>query len=108
MENLIMSEEAYNEFKDFLDENKIDNYNIRIEFAGAGCSGPSFNIAVSDKEEDDLVTKVGEINFLIKPEIVDEYGIFTILSTEENEGRGLSLRPIVEPVSGCAGCSGCH
>ena len=104
-----MSEEAYNEFKDFLDENKIDNYNIRIEFAGSGCSGPSFNIAVSEKEEDDIVIKIGEINFLIKPEIVDEYGIFTIVSSEENEGRGLSLRPLLEPEgSGCGGCSGCH
>jgi len=108
MEKFVMSSEAYEEFKSFLDENKIDNYNIRINFAGSGCSGPSFDISVDEPKEEDVVVKINDINFLIKPEIIDEFGIFTILSSEENDGRGLSLRPLIEPVSGCGGCSGCH
>ncbi len=108
MEKILLSDEAYEEFKSFLDENKVESYNIRINFAGSGCSGPSFGITVGDKEEDDIVEQVKDITFLIKPSIFDEFGVFTILSSEENDGRGLSLRPLIEPVSGCGGCTGCH
>lgn len=108
MEKLVISNEAYEEFKSFLDENKIDNYNIRINFAGSACSGPVFNISVEEPQEGDIIEKVNDINFLIKPEIIDEFGILTILSTEENNGRGLSLRPLIEQEGGCGGCSGCH
>lgn len=109
MDKIIISDEAYIEFKNFLDENHVDSYNIRIEFAGSGCGGPSFNISVGDKEEDDLAQQVKDITFLVKPEIIEEFGIMTILSTEENEGRGLTLRPLAaSDEDGCGGCSGCH
>lgn len=33
----------------------------------------------------------------------------TILSSEENDGRGLSLKPLIEAEEGgCGGCTGCH
>lgn len=108
MEKLLISNEAYEEFVEFLKENEIDNFNIRINFAGSGCSGPSFDITVSEPKEGDIIEKVNDVTFLIKPEIVDEFGVLTILSSEENDGRGMSLRPLIEPVGGCAGCSGCH
>ena len=47
MKTVTISEEAYNEFKSFLEENKITDFNIRINFAGFACSGPIFNISVS-------------------------------------------------------------
>ena len=72
MKNITISQEAYTEFKAFLEENKITDFNIRINFAGFACSGP-------------------------------------ILSSEENEGNGLSLKPVIAPEGGCGGsCSGCH
>lgn len=108
MEKVILSNEAYEEFKSFLDENNVEKYSIRINFAGSGCSGPSFGITVGDKEEDDIVEQVKDITFLIKPDIIEEFGVMTIISTEENDGRGLSLRPLIEPVGGCGGCTGCH
>jgi HesB-like selenoprotein len=109
MQKLIMSQEAYEEFKSFLDENNVQEKNIRIEFAGSGCGGAKFNISIGNKEEDDLVEQIGEINFLMKPDLIDEFGVFTILSSEENNGRGLTLRPLMAmDEDGCAGCSGCH
>jgi iron-sulfur cluster insertion protein len=108
MKKIIISNEASEEFKAFLEENDIEDYKIRIEFAGSGCSGPSFNIAEGEKEEDDLVEEINGITFFIKPFIIDEYGMLTILSSEENEGRGMTLRPLLATESGCAGCSGCH
>jgi len=40
MNKFLVSEEAYKEFKAFLEENEVENYNIRINLAGFGCSGP--------------------------------------------------------------------
>ncbi|MFL0269969.1 HesB-like protein [Candidatus Clostridium radicumherbarum] len=108
MDKIIISNEASEEFKTFLDENDIHDYKIRIEFAGLACSGPSFNIAEGVKEEDDIVQEINGITFYVKPSIIDEYGLLTILSTEENEGRGMTLRPLLEIEGGCSGCSGCH
>ncbi|EOR20836.1 HesB family protein [Clostridium sartagoforme AAU1] len=109
MDKIIISEEAYNEFKSFLDENEVDNYSIRINLAGFGCSGPAFNISVDDVKEGDLTQKVNDITFVVEEKLVDEFGGFKLLSTEENEGRGLSLKPVIESEGGCGSCGGgCH
>ena len=109
MKNITISEEAYNEFKGFLDDNNITDFNIRINFAGAACSGPIFNISVSEPNDADVVEKVNEISFIVEKTLIDEFGGFIILSTNENEGRGLSLKPVISPEGGCGGsCSGCH
>lgn len=108
MQKVIISQEAYEEFKGFLDENNIDNYSIRINFAGNSCSGPAFNISVEEPVEGDVVEQVNDIKFIVKKELIDEFEGFIISSTEENEGRGLSLRALSAPEGGCGGCSGCH
>lgn len=108
MNKITLSEEAYNEFKSFLDENKVEGYNIRINLAGFGCSGPVFNITVDEAKETDLVEKINDITFFAEKSLVDEYGGFIILSTEENDGRGLSLRPVIQAEGGCGTCGGCH
>lgn len=109
MKNITISEEAYNEFKNFLDDNNITDFNIRINFAGAACSGPIFNISVSESNDADVIEKVNDISFIIEKTLIDEFGGFIILSTNENDGRGLSLKPVIAPEGGCGGsCSGCH
>ena len=108
MEKLIISNEAYEEFKSFLDENKIEKYDVRISHSGSSCHGPVFNILIDEPQEGDIVQKVNDINFIMKTEIIDDFGIMTILSSEENEGRGLTLRPLIESEDGCDSCSGCH
>lgn len=109
MKNVTISEEAYNEFKAFLEENEIADFNIRINFAGSACSGPIFNISVSKASDDDEVEKINDISFIYEKSLIDQFGGFTILSSEENEGRGLSLKPVIEPEGGCGGsCAGCH
>lgn len=109
MDKILISEEAYNEFKAFLDENEVENYSIRINLAGFGCSGPAFNISVDDVKEGDLTQKVQDITFVVEEKLVDEFGGFKLLSTEENEGRGLSLKPLIEAEGGCGSCGGgCH
>lgn len=106
--NITISNKAYNEFKGFLEENKITDFNIRINFAGFACSGPIFNISISKPTEEDEVETVNDINFIYEKSLIEQFGGFEILSSEENEGKGLSLKPIVIPAGGCGGsCSGC-
>ena len=109
MDKILISEEAYKEFKELLDENEVDNYSIRINLAGFGCSGPAFNISVDEAKEGDITQKVNDIVFVVEEKLIDEFGGFKLLSTEENEGRGLSLRPVIEVEGGCGSCGGgCH
>lgn len=109
MKNITISEEAYKEFKDFLDENKVEGYNIRINLAGYACHGPAFNISISEPTDTDVTEVVNDITFIVEESLIDEFGGFIILSTEENEGRGLSLKPVIAPEGGCGSCGGgCH
>ena len=110
MKYINISDEAYKEFKDFLAENNVDNYNIRINLAGYGCSGPVFNISVSEVRDEDISEVVNDITFIAEKTLIEEFEGFIILSSEENEGRGLSLRPVKAPEGGgCASCGGgCH
>ncbi len=108
MNKITLSTEAYDEFKAFLDENEVEGYNIRINLAGFGCSGPVFNISVDEPKENDVVEKINDITFFAETSLIDELGGFIILSSEENEGRVLSLKPVIEPEGGCGTCGGCH
>jgi len=109
MKNVNISEQAYDEFKTFLEENKITDFNIRLNFAGFACSGPIFNISVSESTDADEVEKINDISFIYDKSLIEQFGGFIILSSEENEDNGLSLKPAIEPESGCGGsCSGCH
>lgn len=109
MKLIDISEEAYKEFKNFLDENEVNDYNIRINFAGNACSGPVFNISIDSAKEDDVVEKVNDITFICNKEVQEEYAGFIILSSEENNDRGLTLRPLIGgDEGGCSTCAGCH
>lgn len=109
MKNMTINEEAYKEFKEFLDENKVESYNIRINLGGFACSGPVFNISVSEPTDADITEVVNDITFIMEKSLIDEFGGFIILSSEENEGRGLSLKPVIAPEGGCGSCGGgCH
>lgn len=109
MDKILISEEAYKEFKAFLDENEVEKYSIRINLAGFGCSGPAFNITVDEANEGDIIQVVNDVTFIADSKLVDEFGGFKLLSSEENNGRGLSLKPVIEVEGGCGSCGGgCH
>lgn len=108
MKNVTISQEAYEEFKAFLDENKLETYDIRINFAGFACSGPSFNIEEDHEKQNDVVEKINDINFIMNKDLIEEFGGFIILSTDENDGRGMTLRPVIQSEGGCGTCGGCH
>ncbi|OPJ60104.1 HesB-like protein [Clostridium oryzae] len=108
MSNIFVSNEAYAEFKAFLDANNVTDYNIRINYAGTNCAGAVFNIFVDSAKSDDVVEQVNDINFIIAPDLLTEFGGFIMKSSEENDGRGLSLRPVIDEGGNCGTCGGCH
>lgn len=109
MKFITISEEAYTEFADFLKENNVESNNIRINLAGYACSGPVFNISISEANDADEVEVINDITFIAEKTIVDEFGGFIIVSSEENNGNGLSLKAVNPGEGGCGSCGGgCH
>lgn len=107
MNKVTMSNDAYKEFKDFLVENNVNDFSIRINLGGFGCSGPVFNITVDNEAEGDVIEKINDITFVVEPKLIEDFGGFIVLSSEENDGRGLSLKPVIAPAeSGCGSCGG--
>ena len=49
---------------------------------------------------------MNDITFIAESKLVDEFGGFKLLSSEENDGRGLSLKPVIEVAGGCGSCGG--
>lgn len=109
MKNVTISDEAYKEFSDFLKESKVESNNVRLNLAGYSCSGAVFNISISEVTDTDITEVVNDITFIISKELIDEFGGFSILSTAENDGKGLSLKPVNAGEGGCGSCGGgCH
>ncbi len=107
MKYITISEEGYKEFDGFLDSINFSSKNLRIRYLGKKCSGPVFNIDFGVEGKGDIVEEVKDIKFIMHKELLDEYGGFIILSNNENNGQGLILKPVIEPVGGCSVCPGC-
>ena len=103
-----MSDVAFKDFKQLLEDNKVDNNTVRINLAGMGWSGPMFNLVLDEQKENDDVTKIEDVTILVDKSLVEDFGGFNITCEVEN-GRGLSLEPVVKSEGGCSSCGGgCH
>lgn len=107
MSNVRISDEAYKEFKGFLDGHCLENYNLRVTYMGKNCKGVTFNINCEEQQPDDIVEQIKDIKFFIPQELIDEYEGFIILSNRENKGQGLEFKPMKVPKSNCTVCEGC-
>ncbi|MBC2578725.1 HesB-like protein [Clostridium sp. DJ247] len=103
MSYIQMSDEAYEEFKAFLDSTNIDNYDLKVIYMGRNCSGATFNLDTSGYEPNDIVEQVKDIKFFMSEELLEEYGGFIILSNNENKGQGLEFKP-VNLINNCSAC----
>lgn len=103
-----MSKTAYEEFVKFLDKNNINEKTIRIYVESMGCSGPQFNIAVDDKNFDDISEQVGDITFIINGYLFKQAKGFQILCASENGTNSFTIEPFEKFGSSCGGnCGGC-
>lgn len=88
-----------------LNENIDKPQNIRIYFAGVGCGGPSFGIALDEQEEDDLEYNLEGLHFIMSSDEYNKYGDMII----EDTGFGFVVRPESIPnTTGCIGCTDCN
>ena len=93
-----------------LDNANAESYNVRIALDRIGCSGPIFGVFIDEASNDDDVEVIKEITFICEKTLIEEYGGFIIVSSEENNGKGVGMKPIVTKTksSGCdLGCGGC-
>ncbi len=105
---------AYKEFKELLDKTEVESYNVRIGLDRVGCSGPMFGVYIDEANDDDEVEVIKEITFISEKSLIEEYGGFIIVSSEENDGKGVGMKPVVTMTksssrgndSGCGGCGG--
>lgn len=111
---IFINDQAYKEFKELLDNAKVESYNIRIGLDRIGCSGPMFGVYVDKAADEDDVEIINDVSFIVEKSLNEQYGGFIIVSSEENNGNGVGLKPVVQPSSegcggGCGSCSGgCH
>lgn len=106
-ELMTLSDEAYEEFLNFLNQNNVSDKTIRISLAGYACSGPRFGLVVDEKKEDDLTLTIKDMTFLVGKDLFEEYEGFQILSTAENKDQGMVLRPNKITDVDCGSCSSC-
>lgn len=107
MKRILINEKTYEELVALLEENDNSNFRIRISFINGSSGGPIFSLNAEEKE-DDFVEIYKNISFYINKDLITEFGGFTILSSFESSGTGISLRPHYRLESGCTHCEGCH
>ena len=78
---------------------------MKLTLLVSGCSGPAFNITVDDAQRRRYCWKE-DIHFCSRREVNRWIRWFQLLSTEENDGRGLSLKTVIEADGGCGTCGG--
>ena len=74
---IFINDQAYKEFKELLDE-------------------------ATAKDD---VEKINDVSFIVEKSLNNQYGGFIIVSSEENNGNGVGLKPVVQPAEvGCGSC----
>lgn len=92
--------------KGILNENEDKPKNIRVYFAGFGCSGAFFAVALDEKKDTDLEYEINGLKFIMDKVEYEEYGDITI----DDTGHGFLISVENMPKGGCScdgGCTGC-
>jgi Methionine synthase I, cobalamin-binding domain len=107
MKNILISEEAYKEFKNFVESYNLSCNYLRIGYIKRKYSDSAFTISIGEPRVNDIVEEIGDIKFIMNSNLVTEYGGVVILSNKENNNQGLLLKPkneYVENYSNYACC----
>lgn len=98
---------AIDVLKEIMEEQTDQPTSVRMYFAGAACSGPSFGLALDDKKESDVACTVGDIEFIMDAQENAQFGDMLI----QDIGGGFRVIPesMKDMQSSCGSCSGgCH
>ncbi|WP_459130131.1 hypothetical protein [Guggenheimella bovis] len=92
------------EIKKVIEENPGEGSMVRLFVAGVGCSGPSFGLALDERNEGDEYYEEDGLGFLMEKAVYDQMGDAIV---EFSDG-GYLVYPVNQPEGGCSSCSGCH
>src|SRR3712207_8873765 len=65
---------ALDVLREILEEQTDKPTSIRMYFAGAACSGPSFGLALDDKKPSDVACQVEELEFVMDAQEYEQFG----------------------------------
>lgn len=103
---VILPQTAVDTLNEIISENKDKPKKIRIYFAGFGCSGASFGIALDEQNESDVEYNIDGLHFIMNKDEYDQYGDVTI--TDTGYGFVISVKNMPQGEGNCGGgCSGC-
>ena len=109
MNAINISPEALNELKNILQTKELESNSIRVFLSGMGWSGPSFNLALDEQKNEDLITNVEDLKFLVEKSLNEQFGVFDIEYFNEDGNTGIFVQPSkTGEESGCSSCSGCN
>ncbi|WP_195940310.1 Fe-S cluster assembly protein HesB [Romboutsia sp. 1001713B170131_170501_G6] len=100
-----LPQSAIDLLKSIIEKNKDKPSTIRIYFAGFGCSGSIFNLALDEKKESDVEYFVDDLHFIMDRLEYEKFKDVTIMETPNGFIIYVDNMPKVE---GCHGCSGCN
>ena len=99
-------QQAINVLKEIIAEQADQPASVRMYFAGAACSGPSFGLALYEKKDSDVSCVVEDIEFIMDAQEYQEFGDMVI--QDMNSGFRVIPEKMKDMQSGCGTCSGCH
>ena len=102
-----LPETAVEVLKEILSESSDKPSNIRVYFAGFGCGGATFGVALDDKKDTDLEYTTDDLVFIMDKDDYKEYGDITI--TDTGFGFVITVENMPEGECSCSGnCPGCN
>ena len=91
---------------EIIKENQDKPHNVRVYFAGYGCSGPSFALALDEEVVgEDVICELEGIRFIMNQNEFLTYGN-VIIQEVPNRGFIVKVENMPEGGGGCSGCSG--
>lgn len=92
--------------REIISEQTDQPTSVRMYFAGAACSGPSFGLALDEKKPSDVSCSIEDIEFIMDAQEYEQFGDMLI----QDLGGGFRVIPekLKDMQSGCGSCSGCH
>ena len=108
MEILKITSSAVQDLKEVLEAQNVDSTQLRI-VASAGWGGVSFNLVLDESGADDKVEEHEGLQFIVKNELLESYGQFTLETIKRDSQTYLQLKAARQPESsgGCDSCSSC-
>ena len=107
--SITVDKKASDELKSILSEKNINTDTLRIFLSGMGWGGPSFNLALDEQKNEDLITNVEDLKFLVEKSLNEQFGVFDIEYFNEDGNTGIFVQPSkTGEESGCSSCSGCN